>query len=70
MLGERVDCVIVVPTHGSHPDDVVYLKCLARVVRAEKIEAGPRFGLACQIEDFSVTGVVDAPRAPESAASA
>ena len=53
-LGERIDCVIVVPIHGSDVGDVVYLQCLARVVRAEKIEIGPQFGLACQIEDYCV----------------
>jgi hypothetical protein len=55
LLGERIDCVIVVPTHGSYPDDVVYLRCVARVVRAEKIELGPKFGLACEIEDYCMT---------------
>jgi len=70
MLGERIDCVIVVPTHGSHPEDVVYLKCLARVVRAEEIEAGQRFGLACQIEDYTVTRAAYTAKAAKSATSA
>jgi hypothetical protein len=54
-LGERVKCDIVVPTHSSlDPDDVVYLRCTAVVVRVENLGDGARFGLACRIEDYCV----------------
>ena len=53
--GERIDCDIVVPGHGSpDPDDVVYLRCRAQAVRVEKIEGSSEFGLACRIEDYCV----------------
>jgi hypothetical protein len=51
--GERIECDIVVPTHGSRdPNDVAYLRCLAQAVRVEKIGDSPEFGLACRIEDY------------------
>ena len=51
--GERIECDIAVPTHGSRdPDDVAYLRCLAQAVRVEKIGDSPKFGLACRIEDY------------------
>ena len=53
--GERIECDIVVPGHGSpDPNDVVYLRCRAHAVRVEKIEGSSEFGLACRIEDYSV----------------
>jgi hypothetical protein len=53
--GERIECDIIVPTHGSQdPDDVVCLRCCAQAVRVEKIEGSLEFGLACRIEDYSV----------------
>jgi len=53
--GDRVRCDIVVPTHSSqNPDDVVYLRCSAHVVRVEQIGAGPEYGLACRIENYYV----------------
>jgi len=55
--GERIDCDIVVPTHRSQdPDDVVYLRCRARVVRVERIAATAEQGVACRIEDYCVSG--------------
>lgn len=53
--GERIDCDIVVPIHGSQrSDDVVYLRCDSQVVRVEKIGTGEEFGLACRIEDYRI----------------
>ena len=53
--GQRIECDIVVPGHGSpDPIDVVYLRCRAQAVRVEKIEGSSEFGLACRIEDYSV----------------
>ena len=52
--GERIECDIVVPTHRSpNSNDVVYLRCRARAVRAEKI--GADYGIACRIEQYHVT---------------
>jgi hypothetical protein len=54
--GELVECDIVVPAHRSQdPDDVVHLRCHARVVRVEEIAAGIAFGVACRMEDYRVT---------------
>jgi len=51
--GERIECDIAVPTHGSRDlDDVAYLRCLAQAVRVEKIGDSPKFGVACRIEDY------------------
>jgi hypothetical protein len=53
--GQRIECDIVVPGHGStDPSDVVYLRCRAQAVRVEKIEGSSEFGLACRIEDYCV----------------
>lgn len=51
--GEQIDCDIVIPAHRSQdPEDVVYLRCRAQVVRVEKIGGATEFGVACQIEDY------------------
>ena len=51
--GERIECDIVVPTHGAgDPDDMACLRCRAQAVRVEKIGDGPGFGVACRIEDY------------------
>lgn len=51
--GERIECDLVVPTHISRNcDDVLFLRCQARVVRVEKMDAGEGYGLACRIEDY------------------
>ena len=51
--GERIECDIVVPTHGAgDPDDMACLRCRAQAVRVEKIGDGPEFGVACRIEDY------------------
>ena len=56
--GERIECDIVVPTHGSRdPSDVAYLRCCAQAVRVEKIGDSTEFGLACRIEDYRLIHV-------------
>jgi hypothetical protein len=56
--GERIECDIVVPTHGSRDTgDVAYLRCRAQAVRVEKIGDGTGFGLACRIEDYRLIHV-------------
>ena len=51
--GKQIDCDIVIPAHRSQdPEDVVYLRCRAQVVRVEKIGGATEFGVACQIEDY------------------
>lgn len=53
--GELVECDIVVPAHRAQdPDDVIHLRCHARVVRVEEVAAGIAFGAACRMEDYSV----------------
>ena len=62
-LGDRLECVIVVPAHDPRrPDDVVYLRCQVRVVRVEAAPTSAEFGLACRIEDYRV---IYAPRPEE-----
>ena len=53
--GERVDCTMVIPIPKSaKPDDVLWLKCQARVLRVESGAAGTAFGIAFQIEEYCV----------------
>ena len=53
--GEIIECDIVLTIHrflGSN--DVIYLRCRARAVRVEEIDAGLEFGVACRIEEYRV----------------
>ncbi|MBZ5723928.1 MAG: PilZ domain-containing protein [Acidobacteriia bacterium] len=51
--GEHIECDLVIPTHVSRSaDDVLFLRCQARVVRVETRDPGEGHGLACQIEDY------------------
>ena len=53
--GERVECTVVVPIPKSgKPDDVLWLKCQARVLRVEAAAADTAFGIAFQIEEYCV----------------
>jgi hypothetical protein len=53
--GERVECTVVIPIPKSaKPDDVLWLKCQARVLRVEAAAADTVFGIAFQIEEYCV----------------
>jgi hypothetical protein len=53
--GEQIQCDIVVPPHRSQdPDDKLYLRCRAQVVRVERLGIGAEFGLACRFDDYRV----------------
>jgi len=53
--GERVECTMVIPIPKSgKPDDVLWLKCQARVLRVEPAAADTAFGVALQIEEYCV----------------
>jgi hypothetical protein len=53
--GERVECTVVIPIPKSvRPDEVLWLKCRARVLRVETAAADTAFGIACQIEEYCV----------------
>jgi hypothetical protein len=53
--GERVECTVVVPIpKSSKPDDVLWLKCQARVLRVEAAAVDTAFGIAFQIEEYCV----------------
>ena len=53
--GERVECIIVIPIPKSaKQDDVLCLKCQARVLRVEAGAAPAAFGIAFLIEDYCV----------------
>ena len=53
--GERVECTVIVPVPKSaKPDDALWLKCQARVLRVESVVAGTAFGIAFQIEEYCV----------------
>jgi PilZ domain len=54
-LGERVECTLVIPMPKSvKPDEVLWLKCQARVLRVEAVAADTAFGIAFQIEEYCV----------------
>ena len=53
--GERVECTVVIPIpKSSKPDDVLWLKCQARVLRVEAVAASAAYGIAVQIDEYSV----------------
>jgi hypothetical protein len=53
--GERVECTVVIPIPKSgKPDDALWLKCRARVLRVEAAAADTAFGTAFQIEEYCV----------------
>jgi hypothetical protein len=53
--GERVECTVVIPVPKStKSDDVLWLKCQARVLRVEAVMAETAYGVAFQIEEYSV----------------
>jgi hypothetical protein len=53
--GERVECTMVIPIPKSgKPEDVLWLKCQARVLRVEATAAAMAFGVAFQIEEYCV----------------
>jgi hypothetical protein len=53
--GEHLECIVVVPIPKSDkPDDVLCLKCQARVLRVEAVAADTAFGVAFQIEEYCV----------------
>lgn len=52
--GERVECTVVVPIPKSgRPDDALWLKCQARVLRVEAA-ADTAYGIAFHIEEYCV----------------
>ena len=52
--GERVECTVVIPIPKStRSDEVLWLKCQARVLRVEPAE-DTAFGTAFQIEEYTV----------------
>jgi len=54
-LGERLQCMIVIPGGGSFGlESSVGLECHVTVRRMEKLPSG--FGLGCHIEDYTLTG--------------
>ena len=64
-IGEPVECDLIVPTHMTRGgDDVLFLRCQARVVRVENIDAGAGYGLACRIEDYCLVHGGEALEAP------
>ena len=51
--GDHIECDLLIPTHMSRSgEDVLFLRCQARVVRVEQMDAGEGYGLACRIEDY------------------
>src|SRR5215467_3756724 len=53
--GERVECTVVIPIPKSvKSDDVLWLKCQARVLRVEALASETAYGVAFQIEEYSV----------------
>ena len=51
--GERLDCVLELPAQRmGYSEADIHLECRVRVVRVEAFGSEPRFGIACQIEDY------------------
>lgn len=64
-LGERLDCIIAVPSGNlGFPNSPVSLQCRIRVTRVEEQRDG--FGLGCYIEDYDL--LVKANQARQTAA--
>src|SRR5690348_16001233 len=46
--GERLECTVVIPIPKStKQDDVLWLRCQARVLRVEPVPANTAYGIAC-----------------------
>src|SRR5207249_1316068 len=55
--GECVTCTIFIPTQqAGKSEDTVCLRCHVRVLRVEPAAMSGTFGVACQIEDYTVSG--------------
>jgi hypothetical protein len=53
--GERVGCTVVIPVpKAGQPDDAVWLKCQARVLRVKAVAAHETLGIAFLIEEYCV----------------
>ena len=53
--GERFECYIAVPTHGSsRSSDAAYLRCRVEALRVEAGPGGSDYGVACKIEEYRV----------------
>jgi len=53
--GEFLECILFVPTHTRNAERECFgLRCLVRVVRAERLSTGSRCGIGCHIEDYRV----------------
>jgi hypothetical protein len=63
--GERVECTVVIPIPESgKPDDVLWLKCQARVLRVDATVANTAFGIAFLIEEYRVVHLNPAQASP------
>ena len=52
-LGERLDCVIVIPAGSfGYSDSPICLQCRVKVMRVE--DQQQRYGLGCYIEDYDL----------------
>jgi hypothetical protein len=56
--GERVECTVCIPVPKStRSDDVLWLKCQARVLRVEAVMAETAYGVAFKIEEYSIVPI-------------
>jgi PilZ domain-containing protein len=56
-VGEPLDCLIEMATPGlGDRSNSLRLRCQATVVRVEPDETSGKYGIACQIEDYTVGG--------------
>lgn len=57
LLGEPVECYIVIPTQVSYTrKEELCLRGRAKVVRLESLDP-EGYGIACQLEDYTITSV-------------
>ncbi len=54
MPGQRIECMLELPSHGREGESTVFLRCQARVIRVETADVPEKFGIGCRIDQYSV----------------
>lgn len=52
--GERLDCVIAIPTQAPGDIRMLFLRCRVEVMRVDETATPRGFGIACRIETYSI----------------
>jgi hypothetical protein len=68
-FGEHLECVLVLPLdHPIRDQSDLYIRCHTHVVRIEQLDS-ERYGIACCVYSYSVSGLQQARAKPLSHAS-